>query len=163
MRGACREPELGRSGFSTWQGRTRAPAPCWREEAPWEATIEQVVIGQVTIIGRLSMEVKSAWVNAERYMPLGQAHTSLPLFSMLSFVLYVLRSRPSSELSCRWYARSRCRDQGQGVRAGKLVRAPESRCSGAPLLTRKRIAREKRRLVVPPAIFPRGPCEQAQE
>ena len=54
--------------------------------------------------------------------------------------LYVLRSRPSSELSRRWYARSRCHGQGQGVRAGEAIRAPESRCSGAPLLTRKRIA-----------------------
>ena len=26
--------------------------------------------------------------------------------------LYVLRSRPTSELSRRWYARSRCRGQG---------------------------------------------------
>ena len=68
----------------------------------------------------------------------------LPLFSMLFLVLYVLRSRPSRELSRRWYARSRCHGQGQGVRAGEPVRAPESPCSGAPLLTRKRIAWEKR-------------------
>ena len=40
--------------------------------------------------------------------------------------LYVLRSRPSSELNRRWYARSRCCGQGQGVRAGDPVRAPES-------------------------------------
>ena len=33
------------------------------------------------------------------------AHTSFPPL-MLALVLYVLRSRPSSELSRRWYARS---------------------------------------------------------
>ena len=60
-------------------------------------------------------------------------------------MLYVLRSRPSSELSRRWYARSRCRGQGQEVRAGEPVRAHESRCSGAPLLTCKRIMPERRR------------------
>ena len=43
MRGACREPELDRSGLLTWQGRTHAPASCLCEEAPWEATIDQVV------------------------------------------------------------------------------------------------------------------------
>ena len=51
-----------------------------------------------------------------------------------------LRSRPSSKLSRRWYARSRCRGQGQGVRDGELVRVPESRCSGVPLLTCKQFA-----------------------
>ena len=35
-----------------------------------------------------------------------------------------------------------------GVRAGEPVRAPESRCSGAPLLTRKQFARETVRPVV---------------
>ena len=35
--------------------------------------------------------------------------------------------------------------QGQGVRDGQQVRAHESRCSGAPLLTRERIARERER------------------
>ena len=34
--------------------------------------------------------------------------------------------------------------QGQGVRAGEPVRAHESRCSGAPLLTRKRFACKRR-------------------
>ena len=53
-------------------------------------------------------------------------------FPLLPFALYVLGSRPSSELSRRWYARSRCRGQGQEVRAGEPVRARESRCSGAP-------------------------------
>ena len=67
-------------------------------------------------------------------------------------MLYVLRSRPSSKLSRRWYARSRCRGQGQEVSAGEPVRAPESRCSGFPLLTRKRIAWEKREPTVPPAV-----------
>ena len=41
------------------------------------------------------------------------------------FMLYVLGSRPSSELSHRWYARSRCRGQGQevsGPRSGKSPR-----------------------------------------
>ena len=71
-------------------------------------------------------------------------------------ILYVLRSRPSSELSRRWYARSRCYVHGQGVRAGEPVRAPESRCSGAPILTRKRITREERRLAVPPTVLPAG-------
>src|SRR3954469_5754946 len=66
--------------------------------------------------------------------------------------LYVLISRPSSKLSRRWYARSRCRGQGQGVRVEEPVRAPESRCSGAPLLTCKRITREKREPAVPPAV-----------
>ena len=28
VRGACREPELGRSDLSTWQGKTHAPAAC---------------------------------------------------------------------------------------------------------------------------------------
>ena len=67
--------------------------------------------------------------------------------------LYVLRSGPSSELSRRWYAKSRCRGQGQGVRAGEPVGAPESRCLGAPLLTRKRVAWEKRELAVPPTVI----------
>ena len=66
-------------------------------------------------------------------------------FPAFSFVLYIHSSRPSSELSRRWYARSRCRGQGQVVRDGEPVRAPESRCSGAPLLTRKRIARARER------------------
>ena len=51
--------------------------------------------------------------------------------------LYVLRSRPSSELSCRWYARSWCRDQGHGVRAGESVGALETRCLGPPPSTCK--------------------------
>ena len=71
VRGACREPELDRSGLSTWQGRTHAPAPCQCEEAPWEATTEHAVI-----TSRLSMEGKSTRVNAERCMPLGQARAA---------------------------------------------------------------------------------------
>ena len=72
---------------------------------------------------------------------------------MISFVLYVLRSRPSSGLSRRWYARSRCRGQGQGVRAGEPVRAPESRCSGAPLLTCKQITWKRWEHAVPPGAI----------
>ena len=41
------------------------------EEAPWEAMIEQVIV-----VGRLSMESRSTWINAGRYMPLGQARAA---------------------------------------------------------------------------------------
>ena len=58
MRGACREPELDRSGLSTLQGQTQAQAPCQREQLPWWVTIEKVIV-----IDRLSMESKLAQVN----------------------------------------------------------------------------------------------------
>ena len=41
------------------------------------------------------------------------AHTGFPP-PILSLVLCILRSQPSSELSRCWYARSRCHGQGQG-------------------------------------------------
>ena len=41
------------------------------------------------------------------------AHTGFPP-PMLSLVLCVVKSRPSSELSRRWYARSRCRGKARG-------------------------------------------------
>ena len=72
VRGACREPELDRSGLSTLQGRTRAQAPCQREQLPWWVAIEQTII-----TGRLRMRGRSAWVNAERYMPLGSGPSGL--------------------------------------------------------------------------------------
>ena len=80
-------------------------------------------------------------------------------------MLYVLRSWPSSELSCRWYARSRCRGQGQGVRAGEPVRAPESRCSGAPPFNARadRTGQGERELVTPPRYSLGGPCKPTRE
>ena len=50
---------------------------------------------------------------------------------------------PRASLSRCWYARSRCRGQGQRVRAGEPVGVHESRCSGTPPLRCKRFARAR--------------------
>ncbi len=70
MRGACREPELDRSGLSTWQGRTHAPAPCLCQKAPREAMIEQVVIRQIKHGRQISLG-KCRKIHATRSSPSG--------------------------------------------------------------------------------------------
>ena len=72
MCGACREPELDRSGLSMLQGWTRAQAPCQREQLPWWLTIEQVIV-----IDRLSMESKLAQVNAGKIHAIGSGPSGL--------------------------------------------------------------------------------------
>src|SRR4051812_31790776 len=62
----------------------------------------------------------------------------IPFSSVLPFepheglVLCADRSQSQGGFSRRWYARSRCRGQGQEVSDRGPVRAPESRCSGGP-------------------------------
>ena len=70
MRGACHEPELDHSGLSTWQGWTRGLVLCQCEEAPWEATTEQVVIGQIKHGRRISL-VKCEKIHAAGSGPSG--------------------------------------------------------------------------------------------
>ena len=72
VRGACREPELDRSGLSMLQGWTRAQAPGQREQLPWWLTIEQVIV-----IDRLSMESKLAQVNAGKIHANGSGPSGL--------------------------------------------------------------------------------------
>ena len=63
-------PELDHSDLSVWQGRTHAPAPCLCEglgggddragDSRWQ----------------VNMKSRSTWINAGRYMPLGQARAA---------------------------------------------------------------------------------------